>query len=52
MDKVNKIYKVVEDNNNMSASNVLDLFLNYFGNQLITDEFFEFKADEGYYIED
>ena len=51
MDKVIKLYSVVEENN-MSATEVLDLFLNYFGTQLVDDEFLEFIEDEGYYVGD
>lgn len=51
MDKVTKLYRVVEENN-MSATEVIDIFLNYFGTQLVGDEFFEFIEDEGYYVED
>ena len=49
MNKVNKLYEIVRENN-MTNEEVINLFLNYHGTQLITDEFIEFIEDEGYYI--
>lgn len=51
MDKVTKLYRVVEEYN-MSAEEVLNLFLNYFGTQLVDDDFLEFIEFEGYDVED
>lgn len=49
MNKVDKLYEIVKEND-MTNEEVINLFLNYHGTQLITDEFIEFIEDEGYYI--
>lgn len=49
-DRLEKFINAV-DNNNMSAEEVWQLFLNYHGSQLITDEFIEFIEDEGYSVD-
>jgi len=47
---INKFWEAME-NNSMTAEDVANLFTNYHGNQLLSDEFMEFVADEGYTIE-
>lgn len=51
MDKTKKLYEIIETNN-MTGDEVASLFLNWHGEQLITDDFIEFIEDEGYYIGD
>lgn len=51
MDKIEKFYKIMNDNN-MTSDDVANLFLNFYGEQLITNDFIEFIEDEGYYIGD
>ena len=46
---VNKFYEMMEENN-LTAEDVANLFLNYNGNQLLTNEFMEFVEEEGYLI--
>ena len=49
MDNVTKILDIAEYND-ISSVELIDLFLNYHGNQLVTNEFLEFIEEEGYYI--
>ena len=46
---INKFYEMMEENN-LTAEDVSNLFLNYNGNQLLTDGFMEFVEEEGYSI--
>lgn len=47
--KVNVFHEVI-DENNPTAYEVANWFINYNGAQILTDEFFEFLKDEGNYI--
>ena len=47
---INKFWEAMESNA-MSAEDVANLFTNYHGNQLLTDDFIQFVADEGYVLE-
>jgi len=50
MDNVRKFYNAIEINN-MSGEEVANLFLNWHGTQLLTEDFLEFIEDEGYVVE-
>lgn len=41
-----KIWEILE---NLSGEDVARLFTNFYGNQLLTEEFGEFIEEEGYY---
>ena len=47
---INKFYEAIE-NNELNGEQVANLFINYNGTQLLTDEFIQFVSDEGYFIE-
>lgn len=49
-EKVNIFYEKMETFE-MSAEDVANLFLNYHGTQLLTDEFMQFVIDEGYALD-
>ena len=48
---VNELWAKMEDFN-MTAEDVANLFLNYHGTQLLSDEFMQFIRDEGYTYEE
>lgn len=50
MDNVNKFWEAMEVNQ-MTAEEVANLFLNYHGTQLLTDDFIQFVEDEGFIID-
>jgi hypothetical protein len=50
MDNVNKFWEAMEVNQ-MTAEQVANLFLNYHGTQLLTDDFIQFVEDEGFIID-
>lgn len=50
MDNTTKFWEAME-NNNMTAEDVANLFVNWHGTQLITNDFLENVANEGYVIE-
>jgi hypothetical protein len=50
MNNVDKVFEIVELNE-MTAEEVLQLFTNYYGTRIITDEFIEFIEDEGYIVD-
>jgi len=49
MDNTTKFWEAMEANN-MTAEDVAQLFTNYHGTQLLTDDFIEFVEQEGYDI--
>lgn len=49
--KINQMFQMLEDNA-VSSEDVLNIFLNYHGTQILDDDFIEFLKDEGYHIED
>ena len=50
MDNTTKFWEAME-NNNMTAEDVANLFVNWHGTQLITNDFIEFVKQEGYDID-
>lgn len=49
MDKFEKLYEIIKDNN-MSEEDVANLFVDYFGGQILNEDFFDFIENEGYYV--
>lgn len=49
MNNVDKLYIIAEENN-MDFQEILRLFLDFYGNQIVTDEFLKHIETEGFYI--
>ena len=49
MNNVDLFYEIL-DANDMSITETVELFLNYHGTTLLSDDFVEFIEDEGYYV--
>lgn len=47
--KINKFHGVIEDNV-MNSIDLANLFINYFGAQILTEDFFNYMRQEGYFV--